>query len=38
MKTLKNVIFILCVFGVCSKAVVHTYRHFYPPAAAIIGP
>jgi hypothetical protein len=34
----KNVIFVLCVCSLCSKAVVHTYRHFQPPAVAVIGP
>jgi hypothetical protein len=38
MKTLRNILFILVICRVCSKAVIHTYRHFYPPAAAIVGP
>lgn len=38
MNTLKNIIFIVCVCSVCSKAVVQTYRHFHPPAVAVIGP
>ena len=38
MKTFKNIIFVLCVCGLCSKAVMHTYRHFNPPQAAIVGP
>jgi hypothetical protein len=38
MKTLRNILFILVICSVCSKAVIHTYRHFYPPAAAIVGP
>jgi hypothetical protein len=33
-----NILFILVICSVCSKAVIHTYRHFYPPAAAIVGP
>jgi hypothetical protein len=38
MKTLKNIVLILCVCSLCSKVGIHTYRHFYPPAAAIVGP
>jgi len=38
VKTLKNIALILCVCSLCSKALIHTYRHFYPPAAAIVGP
>jgi len=38
MKTFRNIVFILCVCSLCSKAVMHTYRHFHPPAAAIVGP
>ena len=38
MKTFKNVIFILCVCSLCSKAVMHTYRHFNPAPVAIVGP
>ena len=38
MKTFKNIIFVLCVCGLCSKAVMHTYRHFNPLAVAIVGP
>ena len=37
MKMFKNIIFVPCVCGLCSKAVMHTYRHFNPPAAAIVG-
>ena len=33
MKTLKSIIFILCICSVCSKVVIHTYRHFSPPPA-----
>jgi uncharacterized membrane protein len=28
----------LAVCSLCAKAVVHTYRHFNPPAAPVIGP
>lgn len=38
MKTIKNILLILCVCGLCSKAILHTYRHFNPPPAPIIGP
>jgi hypothetical protein len=38
MKTIKKIILVLCVCGLCSKAVMHTYRHFNPPPAPIIGP
>lgn len=38
MKTFRNIIFILCVCSVCSKAAMHTYRHFYPAPVAIVGP
>jgi hypothetical protein len=38
MKTIKNIFFIVCVCGLCSKAVVHTYRHFQPAPAEIVGP
>ncbi len=38
MKTFKNIIFILCVCSICSKAVMHTWRHFYPTAVAVTGP
>jgi hypothetical protein len=38
MKIVKNVIFILCVCSLCSKAVMHTYRHFNPAPATVVGP
>ena len=38
MNTIKNIVFILALCSLCSKAVVHTYRHFNPPPAAIVGP
>jgi hypothetical protein len=38
VKTLKNILFILCVCSLCSKAVMHTYRHFHPAPTAIVGP
>ena len=31
MKTIRNIILILGVCLLCSKLVVHTYRHFNPP-------
>jgi hypothetical protein len=39
MKTFKNIVFILALCSLCSKAILHTYRHFsLPPPATIIGP
>ena len=38
MKILKNIVLVLCVCSVCSKAVMHTYRHFYPASPTIVGP
>jgi TRAP-type C4-dicarboxylate transport system permease small subunit len=39
LRTRMKIIFlILIVCGLCSKAVVHTYRHFNPPPPPIIGP
>jgi len=38
MKTIKNILLVICVCSLCSKAAVHTYRHFYPPPAPIVGP
>jgi len=38
MKTLKTIIFVLCICGVSSKVMIHTYRHFHPPAATVVGP
>ena len=38
MKIVKNVLLVLCVCSLCSKAVMHTYRHFNPASAEIIGP
>ena len=38
MKTIKNIILILGVCSLCSKAVVHTCRHFNPPPPPIVGP
>ncbi len=37
MKTLKSLIVILLVCGLCTKVAVRTYRHFHPPAE-IVGP
>jgi hypothetical protein len=34
---MKTVVLILSVCVLCSKAVIHTYRHFNPPRA-VIGP
>jgi hypothetical protein len=38
MKIVKNVLLVLCVCSLCSKAVVHTYRHFHSEPATIVGP
>jgi hypothetical protein len=35
---MKIIFLILAVCGLCSKAVVHTYRHFNPPPPPIVGP
>jgi hypothetical protein len=35
---MKIVFLALAVCSLCSKAVVHTYRHFNPPPPPIIGP
>jgi hypothetical protein len=32
MKTLKSIVFILCVLSLCSKATLHTYRYFHSAA------
>jgi hypothetical protein len=38
MKTIKTLFLVLGVCSLFSKAAVHTYRHFYPPAPAVAGP
>jgi Co/Zn/Cd efflux system component len=39
LRTRMKIIFLaLVVCGLCSKAVVHTYRHFNPPPPPIVGP
>jgi Co/Zn/Cd efflux system component len=35
---MKIIFLVLAVCGLCSKAVVHTYRHFNPPPPPIVGP
>jgi Co/Zn/Cd efflux system component len=38
-KTRMKIVFLaLVVCSLCSRAVVHTYRHFNPPPPPIIGP
>jgi len=37
-RKMKIIFLALCVCGLCSKAVVYTYRHFNPPPPPIIGP
>jgi hypothetical protein len=38
MKTIKSIIFVLCLLSVCSKVSFHTYRHFHPAAVAAVAP
>jgi hypothetical protein len=38
VKIVKNVLLVLCVCSLCSKAVMHTYRHFHSEPATIVGP
>jgi hypothetical protein len=38
MKIFKNIVLVLCVCSLCSKVVVHSYRHFHPSPTPIIGP
>jgi hypothetical protein len=35
---MKVLFLVLALCGLCSKAVVHTYRHFNPPPPPIVGP
>jgi len=35
---MKTILLILAVCSLCSKAIVHAYRHFNPPPPPIIGP
>jgi hypothetical protein len=35
---MKTILLILAVCGLCSKVVIHTYRHFNPPPPPIVGP
>ena len=35
---MKMLFLVLAVCSLCSKAIVHTYRHFNPPPPPIIGP
>ena len=35
---MKIILLVLVMCSLCSKVVVHTYRHFNPPPAPIIGP
>jgi NO-binding membrane sensor protein with MHYT domain len=37
-RKMKIILLALAVCGLCSKAIVHTYRHFNPPPPPIIGP
>jgi len=37
-RKMKIIFLALCVCGLCSKAVVYTWRHFNPPPPPIIGP
>jgi hypothetical protein len=38
MKFIKTLFLVLGVCSLCSKAAIHTYRHFQPPAPVVIGP
>ena len=38
MKTIKTLLLVLGVCSLFSKAAVHTYRHFHPPAPVVAGP
>jgi hypothetical protein len=38
MKTIKTLFLVLGVCSLFSKAAVHTYRHFHPPAQVAVGP
>ena len=38
MKTIKTLFLVLGVCSIFSKAAIHTYRHFYPPAPVAVGP
>jgi hypothetical protein len=38
MTTFKNIVIVLALCSLCSKAVMHTYRHFNPPQVTIVGP
>ena len=35
---MKIIFLVLAVCSLCSKAVVHTWRHFNPPPPSIVGP
>ena len=35
---MKTILLILAVCSLCSKVIVHTYRHFNPPPPPIVGP
>jgi hypothetical protein len=34
----KTILLILAVCSLCSKAIIHTWRHFNPPPSPIVGP
>jgi hypothetical protein len=38
MKTIKTLLLVIGVCSICSKAAIHTYRHFYPLASVAVGP
>ena len=35
---MKMILLILALCSLCSKVIVHTWRHFNPPPPAIVGP
>ena len=36
MNTVKSVVLVLCLCSLCCKGVIHTYRHFQPPAVVAV--
>lgn len=35
---LKHLLIIVCLCSACTRIAVHTYRHFHPHPAVVIGP
>jgi hypothetical protein len=38
MKAIKALFVVLCVCGLCSRTVIHVYRHFHAPVEIVVGP